>query len=245
MKMVYGYINALIALPQISEEMLKGERLKDLWKQFKELPDITSISKIFVREKNSRAYLLQTSPGKSLLAMISDITKEKESELHFLDRVENKLIESTGPGDIVITSTLLNFSRYLDQALKVVRFFYVKKVRVIALLEKFDSFAENRLMDSTIYFDFQVSRAVEQRNMRQNKEMQEIEEKIKDHLPKQGRKRFQVSDFSFFDQYFQEWDNGDISKGEFAEKLGISKATLTRLIDEYVSQKCSSVHPIS
>lgn len=177
MKMVYGYSNALIALPQISEEMLKGERLKNLWKQFKELPDITSISKIFVREKNSRAYLLQTSPDKSLLAMISDITKEKESELHFLDRVENKLIESTGPGDIVITSTLLNFSRYLDQALKVVRFFYVKKVRVIALLEKFDSFAKNRLMDSTIYFDFQVSRAVEQRNMRQNKEMQEIEEK--------------------------------------------------------------------
>lgn len=235
--MIYGYVNALIALPQISsEEMLRGERFKDLWKQFKDLPDITSISKIFVREKNSRAYLLQTSPDKSLLAMISDITKEKESELHFLDRVENKMIESTSPGDIVITSTLLNFSRYLDQALKVVRFFYEKKVRVIALLEKFDSFAENRLMDSTIYFDFQVSRAVEQRNMRQNKGQQEIKEKIKEHFQKQGRKRFQVSDFPLFDQYFHEWENGKINKREFADKLGISMATLTRLIEEYVAQ---------
>lgn len=235
--MIYGYVNALIALPQISsEEMLRGERFKDLWKQFKDLPDITSISKIFVREKNSRAYLLQTSPDKSLLAMISDITKEKESELHFLDRVENKMIESTSPGDIVITSTLLNFSRYLDQALKVVRFFYEKKVRVIALLEKFDSFAENRLMDSTIYFDFQVSRAVEQRNMRQNKGQQEIKEKIKEHFQKQGRKRFQVSDFPLFDQYFHEWENGEINKREFADKLGISMATLTRLIEEYVVQ---------
>lgn len=235
--MIYGYVNALIALPQISsEEMLRGERFKDLWKQFKDLPDITSISKIFVREKNSRAYLLQTSPDKSLLAMISDITKEKESELHFLDRVENKMIESTSPGDIVITSTLLNFSRYLDQALKVVRFFYEKKVRVIALLEKFDSFAENRLMDSTIYFDFQVSRAVEQRNMRQNKGQQEIKEKIKEHFQKQGRKRFQVSDFPLFDQYFHEWENGEINKREFADKLGISMATLTRLIEEYVAQ---------
>lgn len=235
--MIYGYVNALIALPQISsEEMLRGERFKDLWKQFKDLPDITSISKIFVREKNSRAYLLQTSPDKSLLAMISDITKEKESELHFLDRVENKMIESTSPGDIVITSTLLNFSRYLDQALKVVRFFYEKKVRVIALLEKFDSFAENRLMDSTIYFDFQVSRAVEQRNMRQNKGQQEIKEKIKEHFQKQGRKRFQVSDFPLFDQYFNEWENGKINKREFADKLGISMATLTRLIEEYVNK---------
>lgn len=235
--MIYGYVNALIALPQISsEEMLRGERFKDLWKQFKDLPDVTSISKIFVREKNSRAYLLQTSPDKSLLAMISDITKEKESELHFLDRVENKMIESTGPGDIVVTSTLLNFSRYLDQALKVVRFFYEKKVRVIALLEKFDSFAENRLMDSTIYFDFQVSRAVEQRNMRQNKGQQEIKEKIKEHFQKQGRKRFQVSDFPLFDQYFHEWENGEINKREFADKLGISMATLTRLIEEYVAQ---------
>lgn len=235
--MIYGYVNTLIALPQISEEMLKGERFKDLWKQFKELPEITSISKIFVREKNSRAYLLQTSPDKSLLAMISDITKEKESELHFLDRVENKMIESTDPGDIVITSTLLNFSRYLDQALKVVRFFYEKKVRVIAFLEKFDSFAENRLMDSTIYFDFQASRAVEQRNMRQNKEKQEIKEKIKDHFQKQGRRRFQVSDFPSFEQYFHEWENGEISKSEFANKLGISMATLTRLIDEYIKSK--------
>lgn len=235
--MIYGYVNALIALPQISsEEMLRGERFKDLWKQFKDLPDVTSISKIFVREKNSRAYLLQTSPDKSLLAMISDITKEKESELHFLDRVENKMIESTGPGDIVVTSTLLNFSRYLDQALKVVRFFYEKKVRVIALLEKFDSFAENRLMDSTIYFDFQVSRAVEQRNMRQNKGQQEIKDKVKEHFQKQGRKRFQVSDFPLFDQYFHEWENGEINKREFADKLGISMATLTRLIEEYVAQ---------
>lgn len=235
--MIYGYVNALIALPQISsEEMLRGERFKDLWKQFKDLPDITSIPKIFVREKNSRAYLLQTSPDKSLLAMISDITKEKESELHFLDRVENKMIESTSPGDIVITSTLLNFSRYLDQALKVVRFFYEKKVRVIALLEKFDSFAENRLMDSTIYFDFQVSRAVEQRNMRQNKGQQEIKEKIKEHFQKQGRKRFQVSDFPLFDQCFHEWENGEINKREFADKLGISMATLTRLIEEYIAQ---------
>ena len=235
--MIYGYVNALIALPQISsEEMLRGERFKDLWKQFKDLPDITSISKIFVREKNSRAYLLQTSPDKSLLAMISDITKEKESELHFLDRVENKMIESTSPGDIVITSTLLNFSRYLDQPLKVVRFFFEKNVRVIALLEKFDSFAENRLMDSTVYFDFQVSRAVEQRNMRQNKGQQEIKEKIKEHFQKQGRKRFQVSDFPMFDQYFHEWENGEINKREFADKLGISMATLTRLIEEYVAQ---------
>lgn len=237
--MIYGYVNTLVALPQISNDMLVDEGFKRIIKQFKGLPETISISDsdLFIREKNSRGYLLQTSPDKDLTNTILDIIQGKNSELRFLDRVENRLIESTVPGDVVLTSTLLNFSRYLDQALKVVRFFYEKKVRVIALLEKFDSFAENKLMSSTVYFDFQESRALEQRNVRLNKEKQERKKQIKDHFQKQGRKKFQVADFPLFDQYFHEWESGKTNKSEFAEKLGISLATLTRLIEEYLEKK--------
>lgn len=243
--MIYGYINTMVKMPQLSEEMLQDEAFKMRLKDFKDIPEPFIIDNYCIKKKNSRAHLMQTSPDKSLLTTISDITKEKNSDLHFLDRIENKLIENAAPGDIVLTSTLLNFSRYLDQALKVVRFYYEKKVRVIALLEKFDSFAENTLMGSTIYFDFQTSRALEQRNARKSKGKQDIDEKIKDPLTKSGRKKIKVSDFPFFDQYFRKWDNGGITKTEFAEKLGISKATLTRLIDEYVTENYSAERSIS
>lgn len=180
--------------------------------------------KIFVRSANNPTKLLHLEEDKEVLDTIEQIDASQS-----LDRVENELFVSVKSGDIVITSTLMNFSRYLEQALKVVRFFFEKNVRVISILEKFDSFVLDPFMKSNIYIDFQNNRALETRNMRKKVSKKKENSKL-------GKKAFKVEDFPLFASYYGQWKENSINKAEFAAKLSISKPTLDKLINEFIDK---------
>lgn len=216
--MIYGYVNESVLLPQVTTEMLSDV---NFLRQFL-LPEQQDIPKIFIRSENVREQLVHLEDDKPALKGIDEIC-----DLQNLDRVENRLFASTKAGDTVVTSTLLNFSRYLDQALKVVRFFFEKKVRVISVLEKFDSFVDDIIMKSDVYIKFQRNRAEETRNMR--KESGKNKENMK-----AGRKAKTVEDYPLFASYYGQWKDHIINKAEFAEKLSISRPTLDKLINEFI-----------
>lgn len=216
--MIYGYVNESILLPQVTTEMLSDVKFL---RQFL-LPESQSSPKLFVRYENVREQLIHLDEDKQALKGIDEVCG-----LQSVDHVENQLFVNTKAGDTVVTSTLMNFSRYLDQALKVVRFFFEKKVRVISILEKFDSFVEDTLMKSNVYIEFQKNRAEEARNMR--KEGGKNKENMK-----AGRKAKTVEDYPLFASYYGQWKDHIINKAEFAEKLSVSRPTLDKLINEFV-----------
>lgn len=220
--MIFGYINENICLPQITTEMISNV---DFLKNFS-LVSTNVTPKIFVRSANNPTKLLHLEEDKEVLDTIEQINASQS-----LDCVENELFVSVKSGDIVITSTLMNFSRYLEQALKVVRFFFEKSVRVISILEKFDSFVLEPFMKSNIYIDFQNNRALETRNMRKK-----VSEQKKKENSKLGKKAFKVEDFPLFASYYGQWKGHSINKAEFAAKLSVSKPTLDKLIKEFVSK---------
>lgn len=216
--MIYGYVNEGVLLPQVTLAMLSNI---DFLRQFS-LSEPQSNPQLFVRSKNIREQLIHLDEDKPALKEIDEICN-----LQMLDHVENQLFASTKAGDTVITSTLLNFSRYFDQAIKVVRFFFEKKVRVISVLEKYDSFIEHTLMKDNVYIEYQKNRAEEMRNMR--KESRKNKENLKT-----GRKAKTVEDFPLFAAYYGQWKDHIINKAEFAEKLSVSRPTLDKLINEFV-----------
>lgn len=218
--MIFGYVNASIAMPQVTMEMLCNV---EFLQQFS-LPRSQSRPKIFVRSENVREQLIHLDEDKPCLKEIDEICG-----LQNLDRVENQLFVSTKAGDTVVTSTLLNFSRYLDQALKVVRFFFEKKVRVISIFEKFDSFVEDAVMKTNVYIEFQKNRATEARNMRKEESKNRTKEDVKI-----GRKAITVEDFPLFASFYGQWKDHIINKAEFAEKLSVSRPTLDKLINEFI-----------
>ncbi len=71
---------------------------------------------------------------------LSQDDQEKESEIMVNHKNEDiELLQLVKSNDVIITSTLTNFSLDFIEALKVVAGFDAKRVRVIAYQEKFDS----------------------------------------------------------------------------------------------------------
>lgn len=213
-KVLYGYVNNGINLPQIDVRTLTNE---SILKKFA-LEKYSNISpKIFTRKESLKEQLYHLKADKEFLKKIDEICP-----MQSIDHVENRLFTATKPGDVVITSTLMNFSRYLEQALKVVRFFYEKRVRVISLLENFDSFRSECLMKDNWYIEFQKNKATEARNNRKDADR-----------GVGGNKACKVEDYPLFAAHYSDWKDNLINKTVFAEKIGVSRPTLDKLIKQF------------
>lgn len=138
-------------------------------------------------------------------------------------------------GDVVITSTLANFSTTINGMLRFVQSLIEKDVRVIAILEEFDSItsAGAALMRVKTILDLYQKNCFKSRLVAQKKGIAKAREEGREY----GRKEYVPSDFLLFDRYYREYLARLLTKEKFAGKLGVSRPTLDKLIQMYEHQK--------
>ena len=152
-----------------------------------------------------------------------------------LKMVGENLIQLVSSNDVVITSTLTNFSLDFITAIQIVSNFDKIKVRVIALLEKFDSFSEEgkaliRSLPFMHKFRKNSFNAIRKNRIKGIKKAAE-EGKYK------GRQAYSIENFPNFRELYKQYMYREIGKGEFADKFGVSRPTLDKLIKEFTTTK--------
>lgn len=148
---------------------------------------------------------------------------------------EEQLLTIAQPSDVIITSTLTNFSVDFISALQTVSEFDAKGIRVIAYQEDFDSsnLREQVLIQSLPLMHKFRKNAFKARRLNQ---LAGIDTAVK--MGKfTGRKPKTPADFPDFGKYFNQYMMRELSKGEFAKKLKVSRPTLDKLIDDFTRKK--------
>lgn len=148
---------------------------------------------------------------------------------------EQELIKISSAGDVVVTSTLTNFSLDFISALRTVSEFYDKKVRVIAIQEDFDTdspIVKSLLEALPMMLDFRRT-AFQAKRARQIAGIQKAagEGKYK------GRQAYSPSDFPEFTELYRKYMFREIGKKEFAEQLNVSRPTLDRMLEDFTRKK--------
>lgn len=148
---------------------------------------------------------------------------------------EEQLLADAKPNDVVITSTLTNFSVDFISALQTVAEFDAKGIRVIAYQEDFDSsnLREQVLIQSLPLMHKFRRNAFKAR--RQN-QLAGIETAVKKGKFT-GRKPISPADFPDFGEYYNQYMMREIGKGEFAKKLKVSRPTLDKLLEDFTKKK--------
>lgn len=137
--------------------------------------------------------------------------------------------------DVLITSTLTNFSLDFINALNIVADLDSINVRVISIMEEFDSYNNiGRVLLASLVMMHKFRRnsyAARKASRLAGIEKAAAEGKYK------GRQAFSPADFPNFADLYRNYMRRELGKGEFAEKLGVSRPTLDRLIDEFKRRK--------
>ena len=139
-----------------------------------------------------------------------------------------KLIDMVKPGDTVITSSLVNFSRAYITMVEKLNEFIEKGVRVIAPAENYDS-DKYKDLPWIAQYEWQKkydknSKIVIRKNQAQGIERAKQKGKFK------GHGEITLKDLKGFDSYYAQLMNHQITKTEMAKELGISRPTLDKLI---------------
>lgn len=197
--MIYGFENKNIELSQLSDICEDGK-----YKSFK-------IDKTFVMEIYNR-----TSSGRI-------IPPEPEQD------AEEQLLNVVKEGDTVITSTLVNFSVDIAGSIMSLELFFNKGVRVVAILEDFDSASYDETVLKKVYkmiSKFQVhSRQSKLAAFKARKKGRSV-----------GRKPLSPSDVPDFENFYNKYMKREINKEEFAQLIKVSRPTLDKLIKRYSEQ---------
>ncbi len=134
-------------------------------------------------------------------------------------------------GDIIITSTLTNLSLDFFTAMRIVADLYFMNVRVIAYQEDFDSFGIN---ERVIIMSLPLMHKFNRQSYKAKKD------KIHDGINRakskgkyRGRKAYNSDNIKDFDVLYNQYLTREINKGEFAQKINISRPTLDKLIKDY------------
>ncbi len=148
---------------------------------------------------------------------------------------ENELLKVVSEDDVVITSTLTNFSLDFINALNTVACFDDLGVRVIAFQEEFDS---ARMLEKVLLFALPMMQKFRRNafKARQEKRMEGISRASAEGKYK-GRQSYNPNDFPNFRELYESYMYREIGKGEFAEKLGVSRPTLDKLIEAYTEKR--------
>ena len=123
--------------------------------------------------------------------------------------------------DVIITSSLTNFSLDFADAMQYVMQFVSKGARVIANLEDFDTAGEAE--------QAMLSKLSAVEKFKENS----LKARTKMRNPKVYRELYHLSDFPNFYSLYNSYMNREITKTKFAETLGISTTTLNRLISQW------------
>lgn len=149
--------------------------------------------------------------------------------------VEQQLLDTVVAEDVVITSTLTNFSLDFISAIQTVSELDSKGVRVIALMEEFDSRSERGqglLVELGTMLKFRRNAFEARRKTR----LEGIARAVAEGKYK-GRQAYSVDDFPNFRELYDQYMYREIGKGEFAEKLGVSRPTLDKLLQDFTTQQ--------
>lgn len=189
--MIYGYENLNYQFPQISEMIESGAYTDFI------------LDRIFTLRKFKR-----TDNGR-----IIPPNREEDAE-----EIMYNLLTI---GDIVITSSLINFSASTDGILKDLKMYLHKGVRIISVMEHFDS----DLLDRQT---FEMIAVISEEAQRQRRASQKrgIED-AREH----GRygKQVTINDFPKFEEYYLAYQEHQITKTEMSKRLQISRPTLDKL----------------
>lgn len=155
----------------------------------------------------------------------------------YAEDAEERMIEEAEPGDIVVTSTLVNFSRSHGGMLRTIRLLTEKEVRVITEFEDFDSDTDQgRALIEALPILQQYNRnRSKERITRQREGVEKAKEEGK--YTTQGRKPITPGDFEKFAAYYAAFLKNDLTKTEFAARLGVSRPTLDKLIEIQKNQQ--------
>lgn len=205
--MVIAYINNNISLSQIPE-LFPNSQYEGM-----------AIEKEYVLEKFEKA-----ENGKTIFPRIEDDAEEQ-------------LINDAQPGDIVITSTLVNFSAQITGAMRVIRLLNEKNVRIMTHFEKFDSCSEQgkAFIDCFPLIQNYERNVKKERFVKHHNGIERAKKEGK--FDNQGRKPIKADSLEGFDNYYSAYIDNELSKSEFARRLGISRPTLDKLIQQQKLKK--------
>ncbi len=205
--MIIAYINENISLSQI-DEILPNHEFEGM-----------HIERTYVMQKFKR-----NENGKILFPS-------------FEEDAEEQLINNACIGDIVVTSSLINFSNSLSGVLRTIRLLNEKEVRVVALLEDFDSSSEQgkAFIYSIPLLQKYNRNCNNERITRQRKGIKKA--KAEGKFTTQGRKPITSDKLEHYEEYLSSFQNGELSKTEFARRLGISRPTLDKLINKNLGKE--------
>ncbi len=143
-----------------------------------------------------------------------------------------KLIDKVQPGDIVITSSLVNFSRAYISMVEKLNAFLEKDVRVIAYKEHYDS---DKYKDKPWLTQYEWQKKYdENRNIVLRANQAKGIEKAKQEGKFKGHNNARYQDFKDFTDLYAKLKAHEITKIKMATELGVSRPTLDRLIKDYV-----------
>lgn len=178
--------------------------------------------------------------GKQFDAMYNalEVIRKNENDEDIMVREsddEKSLIQIVSSDDVIITSTLTNFSVDFISALQTVAEFCAKNVRIIAYQEDFDSanLREQVLMESLPMMHKFRRNAFEAK--RKNR-IAGIKKAVSEGKYK-GRQPYSLTDFPAFIELYNKYISRKINKREFAETLGVSRPTLDKLLDDFTKKK--------
>lgn len=154
------------------------------------------------------------------------LVSRENGDINLTDIIENN--------DVIITSTLTNFSLDFISALQTVANLNKMNVRVIAYQEEFDSY---KPLESILMAALPLMHKFRKNSFKARRANQiEGIEKAAAEGRYRGRKSYNPSDFPEFRDLYNKYMFRDIGKKEFAEILGVSRPTLDKLIDDYTKK---------
>ena len=153
----------------------------------------------------------------------NDVAKNSHNELSII-------IDDAEDGDIILTSTLANFSTGFPVICRTIRLLTEKGVRVVATLENFDTDnEEGKIFLKAMPILQRINKTCGRARMISQ---QSGIAKAKEAGKYTGRKAKTLNDYEEFEKYYILYMSREINKGEFAENIGVSRPTLEKLIKE-------------
>ena len=133
--------------------------------------------------------------------------------------------------DVVITSTLTNFSLDFISALRIVAEFDQAGVRVIALQEEFDT---NNMREQALIISLPLMQKFRSNSFKATEQnrMDGIKKAAAEGKYR-GKQSYSPEDFPEFQELRELYATRKINKGEFASRLGVSRPTLEKLLEAY------------
>ena len=170
-------------------------------------------------------------PFDDIYNAVEDSPKSRGTILAKGSNGEASLEDLATANDVIITSTLTNFSMDFITALQMVSDLDKKNIRVIAYQEEFDSSRlQERVLLSTLPMMHKFRRNAFK--AKRDSRLAGIEKAAAEGKYK-GRKSYSPNDFPNFVELYNQYMFREIGKGEFAEKLGVSRPTLDKLLMDY------------